>query len=186
MSLTLARFTAFSKELSSTAAPNPPAFCLNDTFRGRYIPLNPFNFKHALLASGAIPLVVAGVRDIFGAPHGVYRDGGLVDYHINEPYSHEPGNITLFSHHQEHIRPTWMDKNLKSRRTPTALMDNVLMIYPTPEFVAALPDSKIPDRTDFTTYIDNQPQRIRNWQQAVDQSAHLGEVFCELGGKRPD
>lgn len=170
----------FFERIVFYSGPKPPAFCLNGTFRGRHLPLNRFNFKHAVLSSGAIPLVVAGVRDIFGAPRGVYRDGGLVDYHINESFSHEPGDITLFFHHQEYSRPTWMDKNLKYRRTPSPLMDNVLMIHPTPEFVVTLPDSKIPDRTDFVTYIDDHPRRIRNWQQAVDQSAHLGEVFLEL------
>jgi hypothetical protein len=170
----------FFERIVFYSGPKPPVFCLNSAFRGRHLPLNQFNFKHAVLASGAIPLVVAGVHDIFGAPRGVYRDGGLVDYHINEPFSREPGDITLFFHHQEHSRPTWMDKNLKSRRTPQALMDHVLMIHPTSEFVATLPDGKIPDRTDFLTYIDDQPRRIRNWQQAVHQSAHLGEVFCEL------
>jgi hypothetical protein len=160
--------------------PKPPSFCLNGAFSGRYIPLNKFNFKHAVLSSGAIPLVVAGVKDIFGAPRGIYRDGGLVDYHINEIYTNYPDEITLFFHHQPQIKPTWMDKNLKSRRSPAHLLDNVLMVYPTPTFVSTLPDAKIPDRTDFVTYVDDQAQRIRNWQQAVEQSAHLGEEFMEL------
>lgn len=162
------------------SGPKPPTFCLNGIYRGRYIPLNKVNFKHAVLSSGAIPLVVAGVKDIFGAPRGIYRDGGLVDYHINELYNGNPEEMTLFFHHQKQIKPTWMDKNLKSRRPPAHLLDNVLMVYPTSTFVSALPDGKIPDRTDFVTYVDNQAQRIHNWRQAVEQSAHLGEEFMEL------
>jgi hypothetical protein len=162
------------------SGPKPPPFCLNGAFRGRHIPLNKFNFKHAVLSSGAIPLVVAGVKDIFGAPRGIYRDGGLVDYHINEVFTNQPDEMTLFFHHQQQLKPTWMDKNLKSRRSPAHLLDNVVMVYPTPTFVSALPDGKIPDRTDFVTYVDDQPQRIRNWQRAVEQSAHLGEEFLEL------
>jgi len=59
-------------------------------------------------------------------------------------------------------------------------MDNVLMVYPTPAFVATLPDGKIPDREDLVTYVDNQDTRIRNWWKAVEQSAHLGDEFLEL------
>jgi len=47
------------------------------------VPLTRENLRPALLASGAIPLVLAGVRDIEGAPPGVYRDGGVVDYHFD-------------------------------------------------------------------------------------------------------
>jgi hypothetical protein len=61
----------------------PPPFCLAAAFRGRFVPLTEVNFKHAVLASGAIPLVVGGVKDIFGAPKGIYRDGGMIDYHLN-------------------------------------------------------------------------------------------------------
>lgn len=87
--------------------------------------------------------------------------------------------MTLFFHHQKQIKPVWMDKNLKSRRSPAHLLDNVLVVYPTPTFVSALPDGKIPDRTDFVTYVDDQAQRIRNWWKAVEMSAHLGEQFME-------
>ncbi len=169
----------FFERIVFFSGPKPPAFCLKRNYRGRYIPLNQFNFKYAVLSSGAIPLVVAGVPDIFGAPRGIYRDGGLVDYHINEAYSGQADEMTLFFHHQKQIKPVWMDKNLKSRRSPVHLLDNVVMVYPTPTFVSALPDGKIPDRTDFVTYVDDQAQRIRNWWKAVEMSAHLGEQFME-------
>ena len=60
-------------------SPIPPPFCLDHDFRGQAVALNTINFKHALLASSAIPLAVAGVRDIYGAPNGTYRDGGFTD-----------------------------------------------------------------------------------------------------------
>jgi len=62
-------------------AAKPPLFCLHPPFQGYYIPLNEINFKYAIVASGAIPLVISGVQDIYGAPRGTYRDGGLIDYH---------------------------------------------------------------------------------------------------------
>ncbi len=49
------------------------------------ITLNERNLIDAVLASGAVPLVLQGVRDIDGAPDGIYRDGGIIDYHLDLP-----------------------------------------------------------------------------------------------------
>ncbi len=158
----------------------PPDFCLRKGFRGRYFPLSEINFKAALMASGAIPLAIAGVRDIFGAPDGNYRDGGLTDYHINQDYGTRSGGLTLFFHHQERITPGWMDKRLKKRRPPEAFLDSVVMVYPSESFVESLPNGRIPDRGDFETFIDDPATRIANWRRAVELSAPLGEEFLEM------
>ncbi len=147
---------------------------------GRYVALNEANFRHAVLASGAIPLVIAGVRDIYGAPAGVYRDGGLIDYHLAERYGSKKGEATLFFHHQERIIPGWLDKRRTSRKPAGDSLSNVLMVYPSPEFVAKLPGGRIPDRTDFLTFMDDPGQRMKNWWQAVELAAPLGEEFLEL------
>jgi hypothetical protein len=97
----------------------PPAFCFRPQFRGSFVRMNEINFKYAVMASGAIPLVVAGVHDIYGAPRGVYRDGGLVDYHLTHQFAARENDIVLFFHHQERIIPGWLDKNLV-RRVPDA------------------------------------------------------------------
>jgi hypothetical protein len=161
-------------------APKPPYFCLHSDFKGQYIPLSEINFKAAVLASGAIPLVVAGVKDVFGAPRGVYRDGGVVDYHLSQPYASGAGEVTLFFHHQERIIPGWLDKRLDYRRVPESFLDNVLMIYPSKGFMDRLPGGKIPDRDDFVTFMDDPAARIKNWRRAVELSAPLGEQFLEL------
>jgi len=157
-----------------------PDFCVRKGFRGRYFPLSEVNFKAALIASGAIPIAVAGVRDIFGAPDGVYRDGGLIDYHINQDYRTRNGGLTLFFHHQERIIPGWMDKKFKKRRPPDEFLDSVVMIYPSESFVESLPDGRIPDRGDFETFIDDPATRIANWRRTVELSAPLGEEFLEM------
>ena len=48
-------------------------------FPSHEVPLSRDNLLPALLASASIPLVMSGVRNIPGAPEGVYRDGGLLD-----------------------------------------------------------------------------------------------------------
>ena len=166
----------------------PPPFCLVAGFRGRFVPLTEINFKAAVLASGAIPLVVGGVKNIFGAPIGVYRDGGMIDYHLNQSYAVADDDITLFFLHQERIIPGWMDKKLKHRRPPDDVLDNVLMVHLSNDFVEKLPYGKVPDRTDFKTFIDGPAARIKYWRQAVELAAPLGEQFLEMvaGGRIRD
>lgn len=158
----------------------PPFFCLQPQFRGSFVRLNEINFKYAVMASGAIPLVVAGVHNIYGAPRGVYRDGGLLDYHLAHQFAAKENEIVLFFHHQERIIPGWLDKNLKKRATDSETLSNVLMVLPAESFIKTLPGEKVPDRTDFLTYIDDQDSRIKNWYKAVELSAPLGEEFLEL------
>ncbi len=179
--------SCFAERVVFYTGPKPPSFCFRPGFTGRCIPLSTANFKHAILASGAIPLVVAGVRDIFGAPRGTYRDGGLVDYHLTHPYAGE-GEITLFFHHQARNVPGWMDKRLPKRRAAPEVMDRVLMVYPSEPFVSSLPRGKIPDRDDFAQFVDAPETRKEIWREAVRRSAHFGEVFLEAvaGGRLRD
>jgi hypothetical protein len=166
----------------------PPSFCFRSQFRGNYVQINEVNFKSAVLSSGAIPLVIEGVRDIYGAPRGVYRDGGLIDYHLTHQFAAKENEIVLFFHHQERIIPGWLDKNIVRRVPDAETLSNVLMVFPSQSFIENLPGKKVPDRTDFVTFIDDQETRIKNWRKAVDLSAPLGEDFLELveSGKLKD
>ncbi|MGZ6276282.1 MAG: hypothetical protein ACXWMI_09265 [Syntrophales bacterium] len=170
----------FAERVVFYNGPKPPHFCLRPGFRGRYIPLNQINFKYALVASGAIPLVVAGIKNIYGAPLGVYRDGGLIDYHLTHNYAATNNDIVLFFNHQERIIPGWLDKKLSYRFPQADDLDNVLMIHPSLGFVAQLPNGKIPDRDDFAIHIDDPSTRIKNWWNVVERAQPLGEEFLEL------
>ena len=158
----------------------PSPFCLRPQFRGRFVRLSETNFKYAVMASGAIPLVVAGVQNIYGAPRGIYRDGGLIDYHLTQQFSAKENDLTLFFHHQERIIPGWLDKKIVRRVPDAETLSNVLMVFPSQSFIETLPDKKVPDRDDFLTYIDDHDQRVKNWYKAVELSAPLGDDFLEL------
>jgi len=132
------------------------------------------------MASGAIPLVVAGVKNIFGAPEGVYRDGGLIDYHLSHQFAGKEDDLVLFFHHEERIVPGWLDKKITKRAPDEQTLNNVVMIFPSQSFVDRLPDGKIPDRDDFLTHIDDPNRRIENWNRVASLSAPLGEEFLEL------
>ncbi len=170
----------FQERVVFYSGPKPPAFALRPDFRGVHVPLSNTNFKPALVATGAIPLLVAGARDIYGAPRGVYRDGGLIDYHLARSFGAKDNDLTLLFLHQDRLIPGWLDKRLTKRKPAAADLHNLLLVHPTAEFIASLPLGKVPDREDFITFIDDPQTRIANWRRAVAAAEPLGEIFLEL------
>jgi hypothetical protein len=143
------------------------------------IPLTPENLERGLLASGSIPWIMAGVKDIPGAPAGAYRDGGVTDYQMDIPFLSGQEGMVLYPHYQERIIPGWLDKKIAWRKPNAANMANVLLLSPSPEFVESLPDRKIPDRDDFYTYKGRDKERIDKWKQAAALSLRLADEFVE-------
>ena len=151
-------------------------------------PLDCKNFRDALLASGSIPLVMSGIRSIDGADGGVFRDGGMIDYHLDLPYRLPPGALVLMPHLATKIIPGWLDKSLGWRRPAAANMAQVVMIAPSPGLVARLPGAKIPDRTDFKTYFQKNEARFAAWEAAVSCCRAPSEDLMEAiaGGRIRD
>jgi hypothetical protein len=141
------------------------------------VPLSTDNLAPAVLASGAVPLVLEGVQGIPGAAPGVYRDGGIIDYHFDSPLSGEDG-LVLYPHFYPHLVPGWFDKLLPWRRTGVDSLDRTVLLCPTAEFVAGLPGGKIPDRKDFEAF--DTRERQRRWRVAIAEARRLGEEFAEL------
>ncbi|MCC5856338.1 MAG: alpha/beta hydrolase [Idiomarina sp.] len=137
----------------------------------RHIQLTRENFRDALLATGSIPMVLAGVRDIPGAPAGIYRDGGVTDYHFDLDLSEQQG-IALYPHFQREIIPGWFDKHLK-RRVQGGHWPRVVTLMPTQAFIDQLPYGKIPDRKDFAQLAAEPRQAY--WQEAVEQGYRLAD-----------
>ena len=156
-------------------------------FQPRAVPLTAANLKPAILASGSIPLVMSGVRDIPGAPPGVYRDGGIVDYHLDIPFAVDDG-IVLFPHYTGRVIPGWFDKSLPWRKPVPGNMQNVLLVAPSPAFVATLPFGKIPDRGDFKRFAGRDAERMSYWRTVIGESERMADAFLEIGekGLRPE
>jgi hypothetical protein len=155
----------------------PPLLPLND-FPSRFVPLAAVNLRQALLASGSIPMVMEGVRDLPGAGAGTYRDGGLLDYHLDLPYSGE--DIVLYPHFTDRVIPGWFDKSLPWRRGNIGRLQDVLLVAPSREYLARLPYGKLPDRNDFKRFMGDDASRRTYWQTAMDESRRLGDEFLEL------
>ena len=148
------------------------SFSDNNTFNTHTIELSEDNLADALLASGSIPLVMQGIKNITGTPPGMYRDGGIIDYHFDLSI-HNDGLI-LYPHFNNCPKAGWFDKSLKRGITPSNY-DNVVMITPSADFVASLPYGKIPDRKDFTEL--DADTRIKYWQQVFKETEQLAEAF---------
>ncbi|MGI9219526.1 MAG: patatin-like phospholipase family protein [Woeseiaceae bacterium] len=166
----------FERALFFDARQLPPFFDVGG-FPIQKVRIRESNIEDAIVATGSIPLVLSGVRDIDGADPGVYRDGGVIDYHLDLPQS-DPDRLTLFPHFFDRIVPGWFDKRLPWRRPQAEHVDRTILISPSPEFVARLPRQKIPDRTDFTSYTPI--ERIRVWQDVVTECAALAEEMNDV------
>lgn len=157
--------------------------------RHRKVPLSASNFEPALLASCSIPFLLSAVHDIPGAPPGAYWDGGITDYHLHWDYSSLPespagaaggqASLVLYPHFQRTLVPGWLDKASRSRHRSTPWLDNVVLLAPAAEWVATLPNGRLPDRGDFKRYGPDVASRIRAWSGAVAESERLAEEWSD-------
>ncbi|WP_138515427.1 phospholipase [Rhodoferax bucti] len=189
---------------SSTVADEGRAAALpfaTGDYRTRQVALSEGNFNPALQASCSIPFVLRAIQDIPGAPKGAYWDGGITDYHLHLNYpgaSHAPNAINsgaacaysmsassqndaprlvLYPHFQKSVVPGWLDKGLKWRHRSSPFLDTMVLLAPNPEWVKTLPNSKLPDRTDFTHYGNDLDARVKAWTSATRASQQLVDEF---------
>ncbi len=155
-----------------------PSFIRWDDFNTQYIPLDGTNIKKAIMASGAIPLVMKGVPFTYNGHTTMLRDGGLVDYQMDLPLTLN-GGIALYPHYRDSIISGWFDKALPYRRRQHNLED-ICIISPNKEAIFSLPYKKIPDRNDFYTFAGNDKERLSFWEKAVELGIHMAEEFMEL------
>jgi len=146
-----------------------------DCFPTTVKPFTEQNIKDALLASGSIPMVMEGIKNISGCPNGMYRDGGIIDYHFD--FKIKNAGLTLYPHFSAMLKPGWFDKGLK-RNVRAEHYENTVVLCPSKAFIHSLPYNKIPDRTDFTQM--NAEQRIQYWHQVLEQSNQLAQAFDEF------
>ena len=166
----------YERALFFDARDLPPFFDVTG-FPLQRIRIGPDNLEDAIVATGSIPLVLSGVRDIARATPGVYRDGGVIDYHLDIPHS-DSDKLALFPHFFDHIVPGWFDKKLTWRRPNPAHVDRTILICPSEEFVAKLPNAKIPDRTDFVNHAP--AERMQIWRKVVAECEALGEELNDV------
>jgi hypothetical protein len=154
-----------------------PPFYAARGFPMSQVELTEANLADAIVATGSIPMVLSGVRNIAGAPRGIYRDGGVIDYHLDLPLS-MPDRLTLYLHFIDRIVPGWFDKKLSWRKPAASNVDRTILVSPSSEFVSRLPYAKIPDRRDFVNL--ERAERVRAWRTVVDMCDELADEFHEV------
>ncbi len=142
-------------------------------FGTKILPLMETNLQQALLASGSIPFVLEAI-EMPDLP-GRYRDGGMIDYHMDLPLG--PDGLVLMPHFSKTLLPGWLDKFIPAR--PFRFADNTLVIHPSDEWIATLPNQKIPDRSDFKRYRTDDAARFRDWYTVAGRSQELADFLDE-------
>lgn len=145
-----------------------------DRFDNHSVRLTTENLKPAILASGAIPLVVEGIK-IPGQHSQYFRDGGLLDYHLTLNYQLDSG-IVLMPHFSPKLISTWLDKYTPWRAPDTSGMSNVVIITPSETFIDSLPYHKIPDRSDFKRFEEDDISRNQYWRECIERSQEVAEA----------
>ncbi|MDH5434274.1 MAG: patatin-like phospholipase family protein, partial [Gammaproteobacteria bacterium] len=138
-----------------------------------FVPASTKSIQSILIASGAIPLVINGVTQIDGAPEGIYRDGGIIDYHLDLNFF--TNKLVLYPHFFPIVKPGWFDKAIKKRNASINNYDNVVLVTPSASHVESLPYKKISDRTDFKNLDDD--SRIKYWQTVLSESHKMADDF---------
>ena len=150
-------------------------------FNTEHVAVSSDNLRSALLASGSIPFLMSGQRDIVGAPKGHYWDGGIIDYHFDFTNRTDEG-LVLYPHFTDHVVAGWFDKSLSWRRrmnnNSRQALDNVVILAPSRAYIAALPNAKIPDRRDFQKM--PQATRLAYWGECISASQALADAFIEV------
>lgn len=139
------------------------------------IPFSKNNIRNALLASGSIPMVMKGISNIENSPKGMYRDGGIVDYHFD--FEIKNSGLTLYPHFSSTLKAGWFDKSL-TRKVRQQHYDNTVLLCPSEKFIDSLPHRKVPDRNDFVSM--DREQRMSYWKVVMDESEKLAESFKNL------
>ena len=160
-------------------ARTPPPFFGSGEFPGGEVQLTTANFRPALVASGSIPGVMKSVGQIDGARPGAYRDGGLYHYHPAFDFLGGRDGIVLYPHFYPDVTLGWLDKGRKSRIADGNRLADVLLLTPSPAFIAELPFGRVPDRRDFIHLAGRDNERVDAWNRAVAMSRRLGEQFLE-------
>ncbi len=159
--------------------PSSSQLKINDpyNFASYYQDFSKENLVAALLASGSIPLVMSGIKNIANSAKGTYRDGGIIDYHFDFSLECKQKELTLYPHFSPKPKAGWFDKS-SSRQVLTKNYENTVLIVPSAKFIDSLPYNKIPDRSDFQAL--DAKKRIKYWLTVLSETDRLAENLNEF------
>jgi hypothetical protein len=77
------------------------------------------------------------------------------------------------------VVPGWLDKTLKWRHKATSFLSNTVVLAPNPKWIKTLPNGKLPDRNDFSTYGQDLQSRVKVWKAASSASQQLADELAQ-------
>lgn len=151
-----------------------------DDYPTRRVELSAANLARAVLASCTIPYALDAVQDVAGGPPGNYWDGGITDYHLHLDYAMMAAPaLVLYPHFGSRIVPGWLDKAWRWRHRASRRLSNLVLLAPSPQWLATLPGGRLPDRRDFKAYGEDEAGRQRAWRRVLAESQRLADEFAE-------
>lgn len=99
--------------------------------------------------------------------------------HLFYPYQ-QLDRLTLYPHFTSSVKPGWLDKFLRWRKqviggSGAASLSSMILVAPAAEFVARLPNARLPDRKVSYHYGSDHAARIAAWKRAVAECARFAD-----------
>ena len=147
-------------------------------YRTQHVELADANLARSILASCTIPFWLEAVdgdprraaRPVLGRRHHRLPPAPRLRALARGPTD----GLVLYPHFQKTLVPGWLDKALRHRHRASERLANVVLLSPSPEWVATLPGGKIPDRSDFKAFGDDHDARERAWRRATARERAAG------------
>jgi hypothetical protein len=102
------------------------------------------------------------------------RDGGLVDYHFDHIHFQTKGLI-LYPHFAPGLCASWLEHFHRHSPVDPRVLDRLVLIHPSPEWVASLPGAKVPDRNDGLQLPPE--ERCRRWREGAARGQELADCL---------
>ena len=135
----------------------------------------------AMLASCSIPFWLDAGAGHARRAAGAYWDGGITDYHLHLDYAAMADGLVLYPHFQQPRRARLAGQGLEAPPPRHARSWTTWWCWRRgPSGCARCRGGKLPDRSDFKPYGDDEAGRQRDWRRALAESQRLADEFAEL------
>eukprot|EP00842_Homolaphlyctis_polyrhiza_P001669 jgi/Hompol1/2502/HPOL_006024-RA len=170
----------FCTRLCFYTGDEPPVF-LNNGLGGEkgieYHKLTEENVYQVLHATTCVPFVLERCEYIPGVGSGLFVDGAVTDYYLNNHFTDPDAPALLLADSVKcRIYRTAFEAYLPWHRpTPEHLFDHCSAIYPADSYIEALPERRLPNMGDWfdKEYIEAPHRRHHNWRTVFKLSEDL-------------
>lgn len=147
---------------------------LEDRFTSKYLAFNDEHLIHMIRSTGTLPFLMTPV-DSIPELNGVLWDGAIIDYQIGLEYNTD--GLIFFPHYMDTLHQGYFDQYLPYRKFNGKVLDRMIMLSPSEEYIKSLPNNKISDSTDWKAYLGNNEERTSNWYEVARRGQEIVDEF---------